>query len=897
MSDPPSRLAAALADRYRIERELGAGGMATVYLAQDLRHDRQVAIKVLRPELAAVIGAERFLSEIRTTANLQHPHILPLFDSGEAVVGRKSQVAGDAPTTYDLRPETFLFYAMPFVEGESLRDRLHREKQLPVADAVRIACEVASALDYAHRHGVIHRDIKPENILLHDGSALVADFGIALAASKAGGTRITETGMSIGTPAYMSPEQAMGEREITARSDIYALGAVTYEMLLGEPPFSGPTAQAIVAKVLTEDPRPMAPRRRSIPPEVEETVLTALEKLPADRFGSAHEFAEGLSGERAGRRTSGRARPPAEGTASWRRRIPLVLGVGALVVAAYALGARRARPADLPMSFGSAIKVTWDPALEVLPAISPDGKTVAYASGSPERMRVFVRPVAGGRGIPLTDDTTQVQSHPRWSPDGSRVLFLERGGVVSVAATGGVETPEVPPARTGPVISAAWAPDGRRIAYVVGDSVFLRESRGDSHGFARLFEAYGCNWSPDGEYVTCASGNAISLTPGILFGNLSPSRVVTVRVRDGRVVPLTDSLSLNLSPVWSPDGRRVYYVSNRFGPRDVFAQEVSGGTPRGPALRLTTGLDAHTISLSADGRRLAYADLALESNAWSVAIPAHPPGSIAGATQLTHGSQYIEQVNLSEDGRWLYYDSDLTGNMDLYRIAVPGGTPERLTTDSSDDFFPVPSPDGREVAFHSWRGGSRDIWVVPLDGGPVQRVTSSPAQEAMAAWAPDGNRLAYSIFTGEGGIWTARRVNGAWQKPAERTGFGFFPHWSPDGRDLVFSGKLSNGALWIAPADSGAPRLLADTTGPRALWGDQLEWSEDRRAMYTRSFDAAGNSLFWRIPLDGGAPQRLLTIDAAKRVFGWGTAGGRLVYTATEQRSDVWVMEVVSGER
>ena len=357
-------------------------------------------------------------------------------------------------------------------------------------------------------------------------------------------------------------------------------------------------------------------------------------------------------------------------------------------------------------------------------------------------------------------------------------------------------------------------------------------------------------------------------------------------------MPLTDSLSLNLSPVWSPDGRWVYYVSNRYGPRDVLAQEVPGGRPKGPALRLTTGLNAHTISLSADGRRLAYADLALESNAWAVAMPAHPPGTLAGATQLTHGSQYIEQVNLSADGRWLYFDSDLSGNMDLYRMAVSGGTPERLTTDSSDDFFPVPSPDGREVAFHSWRGGSRDIWVVPLDGGPVQRVTSSPAQESMPAWTPDGNRLVYSIFTGQGGVWTASRVNGAWQKPVERTRFGFFPHWSPDGRNIVFAGALANGALWSVAADSGAPRLLADTTGPRALRGDQLAWSKDGRAMYTRNYDAECNSLFWKIPLDGAAPERLLTIDAAKRVFGWGTAGDRLVYTATEQRSDVWVMEV-----
>src|SRR5436853_1227086 len=227
MSVEPTRLAAALSDRYIIERELGAGGMATVYLAHDVRHDRKVAVKVLRPELAAVIGADRFLKEIKVTANLQHPHILGLIDSGEV--------------------DGLLYYVMPYVEGESLRDRLTHEKQLPIDDAVRITREVANALDYAHRHHVIHRDIKPENILLHEGQALVADFGIALAVSAAGATRMTESGMSLGTPHYMSPEQAMGERELTARSDVYALGAVLYEMLVGEPPFTGPTAQAIFA--------------------------------------------------------------------------------------------------------------------------------------------------------------------------------------------------------------------------------------------------------------------------------------------------------------------------------------------------------------------------------------------------------------------------------------------------------------------------------------------------------------------------------------------------------------------------------------------------------------------------------------------------------------------------
>jgi serine/threonine-protein kinase len=867
------RLTAALADRYRIERELGQGGMATVYLAEDLRHGRKVAIKVLRPELAAVIGADRFVREIRTIAALQHPHILGLIDSGE--------VNGTA------------YYVMPFVEGESLRDRLSREKQLPVPDAIRIAAEVAAALDYAHRHGVIHRDIKPENILLHDGSALVADFGIALAVSSAGGSRMTETGMSLGTPHYMTPEQAMGEREITARSDVYALGVMTYEMLLGEPPFSGPTAQAIVAKVLTEAPRPLTPRRHSVPPAVEDAVLTALEKLPADRFGSAAEFAVALQdGTKARRKAAELHHPKIVGL---RQRWLVGMGLVVLPLAAFLLGRQSGKAPPAPLTFGQSIKVTWDPALEALPAISPDGRSVAYASGTPARMRVFVRSVAGGRGIALTDDTTQVQSHPRWSPDGSRVLFLQGGGVFSVPASGGAESPEVPPGRTSPVVSAGWSPDGKSIGYVVEDSLFVRDAKNGSRGIAGFFEPNACQWSPDGEYIACASGNAISMMVGSLFGNQSPSQIVTVRVTDGVIASITDSLSVNQSPIWSPDGRWLYFVSNRFGPRDIFAAAMSGGRRTRPAMRLTTGLNAHTISLAADGGRLAFASLEIESNAWSIPLPAHPPATASGETQLTFGVQLVETADMSSDGRWLVYDSDLGGNADLYRMALPSGTPERLTTDSSDDFFPDISPDGREIAFHSWRGGSRDIYVLPLDGGPIQRVSSSPRQEAVASWSPDGTRLTFADFTGRGGIWTAKRVDGEWQPPVLRLDHGVWPRWSPDGKFLSFSSHLIRGSIWMMPADSGPPRLLADTTGPLGVFSDQPLWSPDGRSILTRSTNQDGEATFWSVPLNGEAPRLLLTFNGPgprPSRGGWGIHGNRIVYTAPAQHSDVWVMEV-----
>ncbi len=279
------RLAQALADRYRIERELGAGGMATVYLAHDLRHDRKVAIKVLRPELAAVIGAERFLAEIRVTANLQHPNLLPLFDSGAA--------------------GSFLYYVMPFVEGETLRHRLERERQLPVEEVVRIVTLLSGALDYAHAHGVIHRDLKPENILLQAGQPVIADFGIALAVAQAGGARVTETGLSLGTPHYMSPEQAAGEREITAHSDQYSLAAVTYELLSGEPPHTGPTAQVIVARLMTERPRRLRATRSAVPPSVDAAVARALNKTPADRFPSCGAFAQAMVARATRRRVAG----------------------------------------------------------------------------------------------------------------------------------------------------------------------------------------------------------------------------------------------------------------------------------------------------------------------------------------------------------------------------------------------------------------------------------------------------------------------------------------------------------------------------------------------------------------------------------------------------------------
>jgi serine/threonine-protein kinase len=327
LPDLLTRLQAALADRYRLQRELGRGGMAIVYLARDLKHGRLVAIKLLRQELVVALGPERFLREIQVTAGLQHPHILPLLDSGtlEDVAG------GNRP-----------YYVMPYVEGESLRDRLVRDQQLPIAEAVRITRDVAAALGYAHERGVVHRDIKPENILLSGGQAVVADFGIARALSAVGAERLTETGLALGTPHYMSPEQASGDPRVDGRADIYALGCVLYEMLAGEPPYTGPTAQAIIAKRMLEPPPRIRTVRESVPPEMESAITRALAKVPADRFGTAPEFAEALS------RSPSAPAPRRVGIGGHWRNVAVLLAVLAAAAAALHFRSRPSGPGISP---------------------------------------------------------------------------------------------------------------------------------------------------------------------------------------------------------------------------------------------------------------------------------------------------------------------------------------------------------------------------------------------------------------------------------------------------------------------------------------------------------------------------------------------------------------------
>ncbi len=402
MPDTPD-ITTALSDRYVIQRELGAGGMAVVYLAHDRKLDREVALKVLRPELGAVLGSERFLTEIKISARLDHPHILTLIDSGDA--------------------DGFLYYVLPYVRGESLRDKLNREQQLSIDEAIAITKQVASALDYAHRQGLVHRDIKPENIMLQEGEAMLTDFGIALAVKEAGGNRLTQTGLSLGTPQYMSPEQATGDRGIDARSDIYSLASVLYEMLAGEPPVTGATAQAMIAKLMTEKPAHLRTLRDTVPQGVEDAVTKALAKTPADRFGTAEEFARALD----------RGLMPTTGTtavaAPAKRRTTLLLAGAAVIVTAGAIGAwaMRGRSAaeGRQASLGTKTQLTVSGGI-YRPAISPDGKQLAFATrhcaGADCTYSVVEQDVGGTTTRSILDGATAIYDL-HWSPDRRNLVF------------------------------------------------------------------------------------------------------------------------------------------------------------------------------------------------------------------------------------------------------------------------------------------------------------------------------------------------------------------------------------------------------------------------------------------------------------------------------------------
>ncbi len=821
------RLSTALSDRYRLERELGSGGMATVYLAHDLKHDRDVAIKVLHPDLGAALGGERFLSEIRTTARLQHPHILPLLDSGEA--------------------DGLLYYVMPLVTGETLRARLERERQLPIADAVRIAREVASALDYAHRQNVIHRDIKPENVLLHDGSALVADFGIALAVQTAGGQRMTQTGLSLGTPQYMSPEQAMGERTIDARSDIYALGAVTYEMLVGDPPFTGSTVQAIVAKVLNERPTAPSTVRDTVPPGVERAVLTALAKLPADRPASAAAFAALLesaeSGTGAGYAT--RAMP----RAGPNRLSKVLTAVAFMAVAALAAwgwfrpaGHTEAAFRMVPMPAG----VTGGGL-----AMSPDGSMYTQSgidSVGAATLNLFSLVGAPTRRVHSGTATVAV-----FSPDGRQLAYWDNSSqslMVQDLATTSVRT-------------LAVGLQARGLAWLSGDALMASTSDGGLHQFPLngqpVVVPVDRSIDPLGFGALASAGNGLLIARvvrsgrGLLALLSDGGRQVdslygpTVRTAGGpaRLAVVGDVLLfIEDGTLWglplASDHRRVTGVRReilgREGSNAVvgFAASASGvlivvrstgGTERELTLVGRDGRATAAVPQRADYRRPRYAPdgkLVVSMRTSSVAGPlwitdlARGTGQWVGADSMAMAQQW------TPDGR-LLVAARREGKGRVMSVEPDGGgTPTTVLERPNNVYELELTPDGRTLV---WREDApttgRDILMASLDRPTEAKpVRVSPWDERGIALSRDGKWLAYTSNESGGPEVYLCRLEPNGPRWAVTQGGGAEPRWGANGelfyrkQDAVFVVRVTGTEAPVI----GKPAFMAQVPAINAIY-------------------------------------------------------------------------------
>jgi len=855
--------------------------MATVYLAQDLKHQRKVALKLLRPELSASLGPDRFLREIQIAARLQHPHILPLLDSGET--------------------DGFLYYVMPYVEGESLRARLVRQGELSVQEAARILHEVADALAYAHERGVVHRDIKPDNVLLSGRHALVTDFGVAKAVSEATGRQaLTTAGVALGTPSYMAPEQATADPHTDHRIDIYALGVMGYELLTGRPPFVAPTAQEVLAAHVTRAPEPIQALRQSCPPALAQLIMRCLAKKPADRPQTADELLPTLGTVVT---PSGGVTPTASRPIKAVRRGPgVVAGVVIGIAALTGLGTVILRSRGIqPPALGRQSRITDAQGLETDPVVSPDHRLIAYSAGPYFQSHVYVRQPGGGPAIDVTAGLSGRHTRPRWGPDGSELLFVTNDAntrrVSRISALGGTPHTLVEVEGTDVIAGADWSPDGNRVVYDVGNTLW---TTGPGNARTKVYQGsdpHSVSWSPDGRLLALVEGGLRLWHGATGISNTAPSAILVVAAGGGSPDTIAPPRAINLSPSWTPDSRALFFISDRDGVKDVYlARLTSKGHLAGQPERLSTGLNAHTASLSADGKTIAYSTLERESNIWTLRLR---PGQVVledTAIPVTSGNQVIERVTVSPDGNWLTYDSNRRGNADVYRqrLDQPNAEPEQLTTDSANDFGPMMSPDGREILFHSLRLGNRDLWLMSSDGTDQRPLTRTSRNEYAGNWSPDGRTVGFYAES-LGTLWLgylSRSEGGKWG-PSRLVLPDVIstPWWSPDGKRVAL---IHDGTVTVIPYPDGTPEVLYRP--PSAIQGSRIAiWAPDGRSVYYRVREPDGRLTLLSIPLNGGPPVTLVRQrDASKSGArsDWASDGRRFFFTVPRYEGDVWTVEV-----
>jgi serine/threonine-protein kinase len=815
VSDPGpfASLSEALEGRYHIERELGEGGMATVYLAEDLKHERKVALKVLKPELAAVVGSDRFLAEIKTTANLQHPHILPLFDSGEA--------------------GSFLFYVMPYVEGESLREHLDRERQLHVEEALGIARAVANALQAAHDHGVVHRDIKPGNILLSRGEALVADFGIALAVGAAGGGRLTETGLSLGTPYYMSPEQATGDQDVGSASDIFALACVLYEMLVGEPPYPGNTAQAVLGKIIQGLPVSATAMRKSVPPNVDAAIRKALEKLPADRFTSAKDFVKALAdpGFRYGQVVDPEVRigPPSRVSVGLVATIAAFAGVVGLTV-----GRTLAPSADSSMNPARFV-IDVPPEIALAPAdlsplaISDDAQHLVFVGESEVGTQLYHRAINALEIVPI--DGTEDAMGPFFSPGGRWVGFFAGGKLKKIPIEGGVATE---------LADAALA---RGASWGANDTIFFTSAPGtglwavDANGGpARLLTELDAS---RGER-THRFPQALSDASSVLFTAREGSHPTfdDARIERFSIDDQTRSVILEGgSHGWLLSTGHLLFA--RAGALHALVLEAGPSAPVAVIEDVMTdpSTGSADYAISRDGT-LVY----VSGGPWVAQRQLVSVGPAGSSNLLPTVTGPFRSPRFAPGGNAVAVVTE-AANDDIWIYDLEDSSSRRLTFAGGSHIAPLWSPDGSQIVFSSNREGRYNLYVKRAGGsGEAERLTEADLIQLPSSWHPDGSSIAFTQTTpGTGSDVLTVTLDGGVVTPLLENAYNEF--------GAVFHPTLP----WIA--------YVSDETGTEQVYVDRYPAGGSRQ----------------QVSLDGG-------VDPL-----WGRASSRLYYRRGEEIMSVLV--------